>query len=107
MTYGYCRISTPRHNIDHQIRNIKTEYLDVVFCRESYTVTKLDRPEWHKLYRRLQTVDTIVFEFVSNMSRNTEDSIALYIDSLLTLLLEFWCCTITQLYMFCVVGITL
>lgn len=80
MTYGYCRISTPRQNIDRQIRNIKIEYPDAVIFRESYTGTKLDRPEWRKLYRRLQYGDTIVFGSVSRMSRNTEDGISLYME---------------------------
>ena len=78
MTYGYCRISTPRQNIDRQIRNIKAEHPDAVIFRESYTGTKLDRPEWRKLYRRLQPGDTIVFDSVSRMSRSAEDGIALY-----------------------------
>lgn len=78
MIYGYCRISTPRQNIDRQIRNIKAEHPDAVIFRESYTGTKLDRPEWRKLYRRLRPGDTIVFDSVSRMSRSAEDGIALY-----------------------------
>ena len=80
MTYGYCRISTPRQNIDRQIRNIKAEYPDAVIFKESYTGTKLDRPEWNKLMRKLKPGDSIVFDSVSRMSRNSEDGIALYMD---------------------------
>ena len=54
MIYGYCRISTPRQNIERQVRNITDQYPDAVIYRESYTGTKLDRPEWRKLHRRLQ-----------------------------------------------------
>lgn len=80
MIYGYCRISTPRQNIDRQIRNIKASFPDAVIFRESYTGTKLDRPEWNKLYRRLQRGDTIIFDSVSRMSRNAEEGIALYME---------------------------
>ena len=78
MTYGYCRISTPRQNIDRQIRNIKAEYPDAVIFKESYTGTKLDRPEWNKLMRKLKPGDRIIFDSVSRMSRCAEDGIALY-----------------------------
>ena len=80
MIYGYCRISTPRQNIERQVRNITEQYPDAVIYRESYTGTKLDRPEWNKLMRKLKPGDSIVFDSVSRMSRNSEDGIALYMD---------------------------
>ena len=64
MIYGYCRISTPRQNIDRQIRNIKAEYPDAIIFKESYTGTKLDRPEWSKLMRKVKPGDRIVFDSV-------------------------------------------
>jgi DNA invertase Pin-like site-specific DNA recombinase len=78
MTYGYCRISTPRQNIERQIRNIKAEYPDALIYKESYTGTKLDRPEWCKLMRKVKPGDRIVFDSVSRMCRCAEDGIALY-----------------------------
>jgi DNA invertase Pin-like site-specific DNA recombinase len=77
-TYGYCRISTPKQNLDRQIRNIKREFPDAVIYQESYTGTKLDRPEWNKLMRKVRPGDSIVFDSVSRMSRNAEDGFALY-----------------------------
>ena len=79
-TYGYCRISTTRQNIERQIRNIRGSYPDAIIFKESYTGTKLDRPEWKKLYRRLQSGDRIVFDSVSRMSRNADEGIALYME---------------------------
>ena len=78
MIYGYCRISTPRQNIERQVRNITEQYPDAEIYRENYTGTKLDRPEWRKLHRRLQPGDTSVFGSVSRMSRSADDGIALY-----------------------------
>lgn len=77
--YGYCRISTRQQSMERQIRNIKSEYNDAIIVAEVYTGTKLqERPEWNKLYKKLKTGDTVVFDSVSRMSRNAEDGFALY-----------------------------
>lgn len=77
-TYGYCRISTRQQSIDRQIRNIKKIYNGAIIVTESYTGTTTDRPEWKKLYKKLQTGDTIIFDSVSRMSRNANEGFALY-----------------------------
>ena len=79
-TYGYCRISTKKQNIERQIRNIKGIYPDAVIVRELYTGTTTDRPEWYKLYKRIKEEDTIIFDSVSRMSRNADDGVDLYMD---------------------------
>lgn len=76
--YGYARISTAKQNIERQIRNIGTEFSDATIFQEKFTGTKMDRPEWRKLYRKLQSGDTIVFDSVSRMSRNAADGFSLY-----------------------------
>ena len=76
--YGYARISTQKQSIDRQVRNIRNEYVDAIIYQEAYTGTKINRPEWKKLYRRLQSGDTVVFDSVSRMSRNAEEGFALY-----------------------------
>lgn len=76
--YGYCRISTAKQNIERQIKNIKNEYPEAMIISETYTGTKLDRPEWNKLMKRIKTGDTIVFDEVSRMSRNAEEGFTLY-----------------------------
>lgn len=78
MIYGYCRISTRKQSIERQIRNIKSKYSDVIIVEEEYTGTSSNRPEWNKLYRKLKSGDTVVFDSVSRMSRNADDGIALY-----------------------------
>lgn len=37
MTYGYCRISTRKQNIERQIRNILSEFPNAVIVQEEYT----------------------------------------------------------------------
>lgn len=78
MIYGYCRISTKKQSIDRQIRNIEREFPNATIYKEAFTGTKIDRPEWNKLTRKLKFGDTIVFDEVSRMSRNAKEGFALY-----------------------------
>lgn len=78
--YGYCRISTKKQSIDRQIRNIKREYPSAVIIQEAYTGTKMNRPEWNKLYKAVKEGQTIVFDSVSRMSRNAEEGLKVYLE---------------------------
>ncbi len=80
MVYGYCRISRKEQSIDRQIRNVKKEYPDALIVQESYTGTKMDRPEWNKILRKIKSGDTIVFDSVSRMSRNADEGVEIYFD---------------------------
>lgn len=79
--YGYTRISTPKQNIDRQVRNILSLYPDAEIIREVFTGTKFQgRKEFDKLLVRIHSEDTIVFDSVSRMSRNAEESFLMYED---------------------------
>ena len=78
--YGYARISRPQQSIDRQIRNIKSVYPESVIVQEAFTGTKMDRPEWGKLYKRCSKGDTIVFDSVSRMSRNADEGVKTYFE---------------------------
>lgn len=80
MIYGYARISRKEQSIDRQIRNIKTVYPAAHILQEAFTGTKIDRPEWNKLYNKAKSGDIIVFDSVSRMSRNADDGIKLYFE---------------------------
>ncbi len=73
INYGYCRISTKKQSIDRQIRNIKARYPDAVIVVETYTGTKMERPEWNKLTKKLISGDKIIFDEISRMSRSGPD----------------------------------
>ena len=78
-TYGYCRISTKNQSIERQERNIKELYPDAIILKEAYTGTKTEgRKEFEKLTKAVQEGDTIVFDSVSRMSRNTEEGVEQY-----------------------------
>ena len=76
--YGYCRISKKSQSIDRQIRNIKNSYPDSVIVQEAFTGTRINRPKWNKLYKKLQNGDIVIFDSVSRMSRNSEEGFSLY-----------------------------
>ena len=78
MTYGYCRISTRKQNIERQIRNILSEFSDEIILQEEYTGAKLDRKEWNKLFSSVRAGDTIIFDSVSRMSRNAAEGVEAY-----------------------------
>lgn len=77
--YGYCRISTGKQNIERQERNIRATFPDAVIVKEIYTGTKFQgRKELEKLLDKVQPGDTIIFDSVSRMSRDSEDGFRLY-----------------------------
>lgn len=83
--YGYTRISTPKQNIERQVRNILNAYPDAIIIKEVYTGTKVDgRKEWNKLYAWVKKASklgkniVIVFDSVSRMSRDAEEGFQLY-----------------------------
>jgi DNA invertase Pin-like site-specific DNA recombinase len=80
VVYGYCRISRKTQSIERQERNIKAEYPAAVIRQEAYTGTKIDRPEWNKLFNKVKAGDTIVFDSVSRMSRNADEGIKAYFE---------------------------
>lgn len=67
-----------KQSIERQVDNIKAMYPDAFIVRESYTGTKMNRPEWNKVYKKVHEGDTIVFDEVSRMSRNADEGFAVY-----------------------------
>lgn len=78
--WGYCRISRKTQSIERQERNIKAAYPAAVIRKEAYTGTKIDRPEWSKLFKTAKAGDSIVFDSVSRMSRNADEGIKAYFE---------------------------
>lgn len=78
MVYGYARISKPSQSIERQIRNIKEFDESAIIYQEAYTGTKQERPQWLKLVKKLTDGDTIIFDSVSRMSRNSDEGFKAY-----------------------------
>ena len=73
MIYGYCRVSTQHQRIVRQVNNIKELYPKAELIKEWYTGTTQVRPLWDQLIKKLHSGDTIVFDSVSRMSRNSTE----------------------------------
>jgi DNA invertase Pin-like site-specific DNA recombinase len=73
MIYAYCRVSTQHQKLARQITNITAVYPTATIIKEFYTGTKQDRPNWNKLISQIKTADTIVFDSVSRMARNSAE----------------------------------
>ena len=80
MIYGYARISRKQQSIERQIRNIIEYDSSAKIYKEAFTGTKMDRPEWTKLYKRLQRGDTVIFDSVSRMARNAAEGVQIYFE---------------------------
>lgn len=76
--YGYARISTKKQSLDRQLANIKARYPEAVICSETFTGTKMERPVWTRLYKKLQPGDTVIFDEVSRMSRDAAEGFKTY-----------------------------
>ena len=79
MEYGYTRISTPKQNIERQVRNIQSDYPSAIIVREVFSGTRFQgRKEMDKLLNTIKENDTIIFDSVSRMSRNAEEGFSMY-----------------------------
>lgn len=68
-----------KQNIERQVRNILAKYPNAKIIKETYTGTKLEgRKEFENLLKILREGDTLVFDSVSRMSRNSEEGCNLY-----------------------------
>lgn len=77
--YGYCRISTGKQNIERQVRNIQSTFLDAIIVKEVYTGTKFQgRKELDKILNVAVSGDTIIFDSVRRMSRSADEGFRLY-----------------------------
>lgn len=78
--YAYCRVSTQRQSLQRQIDNIGKVYPNAEYYTDKYTGATLDRPNWNKLYKKLNAGDTVVFDSVSRMSRDADEGVKLYLE---------------------------
>ena len=84
--YGYCRISTPKQNIERQERNILRVFPKAHIVKETFTGTKIaGRKDWNQLYKKvIKQAETknvrVSFDSVSRFSRNADEGCELYED---------------------------
>ena len=82
MIYGYCRISTKKQSLKRQELNILSRYENAKIIKEVFTGRKIERKEFNKLLSIINKGDTIVFDEISRMSRDSKDGYKLYMELL-------------------------
>lgn len=79
--YGYARVSTKSQKLERQIDNILKFNPETIIFTEKYTGTKIEgRKELDKLLKKVKEGDTIIFDSVSRMSRDSEEGTELYFE---------------------------
>lgn len=77
--YGVARISTGKQNIERQVRNILAKYPNAKIIKETFTGVKFEgRRDFENLLKILKEGDTLIFDSVSRMSRNSDEGCNLY-----------------------------
>lgn len=77
MIYGYARVSTKGqdrygNSIQDQIEKLKDAGATAIY-HDSFTGTKMDRPEFNKLMTQLQSGDTLVVTKLDRFARTAAD----------------------------------
>lgn len=86
MIYGYSRVSTrlqatDGNSIEAQIKQLKTAGATTIFT-DTFTGTKLHRPELDKLINQLNSGDEIIVTKLDRIARSTEEGLKLLQDLL-------------------------
>ena len=79
MIYGYARVSTTGqerdgNSLDDQVAKLKAAGCEKIY-HDSYTGTKMDRPEFTELIGQLKSGDRLVMTKLDRFARNTGDGI--------------------------------
>ena len=71
-TYAYIRVSTDKQEYTRQEHALKQKgYTDAILYTETFTGTKKSRPVFDEMKANLEAGDTVVFESLSRIGRNT------------------------------------
>ena len=84
MIYGYARVSTAGqaangNSLEAQAEQLRAAGAEELFT-DSFTGTKMDRPELEKLYSRLQNGDTLVVTKLDRLGRSVSQASAVIKD---------------------------
>lgn len=78
MIYGYCRVSTKGqakdgNSLEAQKNTLKENGAEILFI-DSFTGTKMDRPELDKLLSKLQAGDTLIVTKLDRFARSVSQA---------------------------------
>lgn len=79
MIYGYTRVSTKKqldgYGLETQKKEILAKYETAIIYEEQHTGSKLDRPVFNKLLKKLKANDILVVSKLDRFARNTVEGI--------------------------------
>ncbi|MFB4212854.1 recombinase family protein [Shouchella sp. 1P09AA] len=70
MKYGYCRVSTSGQSLESQEHSVLLAGAEVIF-KDTYTGTKVDRPQFQTLLRNIKEDDTLIITKLDRFARST------------------------------------
>lgn len=79
MIYGYTRVSTKKqvegYGLKAQKNDILNKYPSAIIIEEQYTGTKLDKPIFNDLLKKLKENDILVVSKLDRFARNTVEGV--------------------------------
>ena len=73
-TYGYVRVSSQDQILDRQIKSMRDYGIpDKMIFREKMSGKDFERPEYHRLLRKLRPGDTLVIKSIDRLGRNYDE----------------------------------
>lgn len=70
MKYGYCRVSTTGQSLESQEKSVLSAGAELIF-KDTYTGTKMDRPQFQTLLRNLKQGDALIITKLDRFARST------------------------------------
>jgi DNA invertase Pin-like site-specific DNA recombinase len=74
MKYGYARVSSVNQDLEGQVRALKKEGCEEIYC-DKFTGSKTKRPEFMKLLQVLKEGDTLIVTKMDRLARTAADGI--------------------------------
>lgn len=73
MLVGYARVSSDDQNLDRQLQEFKKIGVEKVFAEKKSGKNASERTEFNKMLKFVREGDTIVFESLERLGRNTDE----------------------------------
>ena len=73
MLVGYARVSSDDQNLDRQLEEFKRAGVEKIFVEKKSGKNISDRTEFNKMLSFVREGDTLVFESLDRMGRNSDE----------------------------------
>ncbi|HBA0119129.1 TPA: recombinase family protein, partial [Enterococcus faecium] len=73
MLVGYARVSSDDQNLERQLEEFKKIGVEKVFAEKKSGRNTVERPEFNKMLSFVREGDTLVFESLERLGRNSDE----------------------------------